>query len=129
MSLGAVEFANVSDPLSLAATLVKCIDEGGLGGGEISPTDINDATGGFLQGNARVLVDEGTVRYYPHGPLTFASAATADVDGTAAVAVGDTKGGYYITSVKAGKTNDAHSTLDVTARKHINGDYVDQAVT
>jgi len=125
--MSAVEFANVADPLSLGAN-VKCIDEGGLGGGEIDLTDIKDSTGGQLQGDARTLKQEGTVRYYPAGALTLTDGATANVDGTEVVAVGQTKNGFFVTKVVPGKDNEKHSTLDVTARKHTNAPYTDLAV-
>jgi len=126
MSAGSTEFANVTDPLNLGATVV-CIDEGGLGGGELDMTDIKNSTGGFKQGNARTLKDEGTVRYHPDGDMTVAN-GTANVESAAVVAAGQTKNGYFITGVKPGKDNENHATLDVTARKHKNVDHVDKAV-
>lgn len=126
--MGNVPYASVSDPLSLGASLVQCIDEGGLGGGELQMVDLDNATGGFRQGNARKMVDQGTVRYNPLGTLACAG-GTATIASTAAVAVGDTKGGYFVISVKPAKTNSGHDALDVSVRKHKNVDLVDTAVS
>lgn len=127
MSAGVVEYANVSDPLNLGTT-VQCIDEGGLGGGEVDLSDIKNSTGGFKQGNGRTLKDEGTVRYNPNGDMTAAD-GTANVESAAVVSVGQTKQGYYVMSVKPGSDNENHKTLDVTVRKHKNGNFVDRAVS
>ena len=121
-----VEFANVTDPLNLG-TLVTCIDEGGLGGAQLDLADIKNATGGQLQGNARVVKDEGTPRYYPNGALTM-SGGTAFVDGTAVVAVGQTKNSYFVFGIKPAKDNEKHAMFDVSARKHINGDWEYKAI-
>jgi len=124
-----VPFATVTDPLSLDTNLVQCIDEGGLAYGELSMQDLPNSSGGQLQGDARTLLLQGTVRYNPKGALT-----TADSDGGATVATtalvkpGDTKNGYYILAVKPTRDNTSHSAIDVTARKHVNGTYTDGAV-
>ncbi len=125
---GVVEFANCTDPLNLGTTVI-CIDAGGLGGGELDMSDIKNSTGGFKQGNARALKDEGTVRYYPDGVLTMTDGATANVESAAVVAPGQTKNGYFILSVKPGRDNENHVTLDVTARLHKAVDFVDQVGT
>ncbi|MBT4815304.1 MAG: hypothetical protein HON70_06375 [Lentisphaerae bacterium] len=127
MTQGIAEFANVDDPLDLG-TEVQCIDEGGLGGGELDMSDLKNSTGGFKQGNARAMKDEGTVRYNPNGDMTV-SGGTATIESAAVVAVGETKQGYFILSVKHGSDNENHKTLDVTCRKHVNVDKVDQAVS
>ena len=127
MTQGIAEFANVDDPLDLG-TEVQCIDEGGLGGGELDMSDLKNSTGGFKQGNARAMKDEGTVRYNPNGDMTV-SGGTATIESAAVVAVGETKQGYFILSVKHGSDNENHKTLDVPCRKHVNVDKVDQAVS
>ena len=126
MTAGIVEFANVADVLELGSNVV-CIDEGGLGGAELDMTDIKNAMGGQLQGDARTKKSEGTVRAYPNGDMTITD-GTAFVEGVAVVAVGQTKGGFYVTKVTQGSDNESHKTIEVTARKHVNGTYIDQAV-
>ena len=127
MAAGIVEFANVVDPLGLGSNVI-CIDEGGLDGGELDMTDIKDATGGFLQGDARTRKSEGTVRYYPNGNLVMSAAGKATIEGTEVVKPGDTKGGFFVLKVVQGSDNEKHKTLDVTARLHINGTHTDKAV-
>jgi hypothetical protein len=111
--MGNIPFATVSDPLSLAATLVQIIDAGGLGGVEpATEGEATDSNGFPKQWDVRGLKDEGTVRYNPLGALTFAS-GTAMVATTAVAWFGQTCGIYVVRSLKSGRTNKDHATLDV----------------
>jgi len=114
--MGNIPFATVTDPLALAATLLQCIDAGGLGGVEpATEGEVPDSSGFPKQWDVRGLKDEGTVRYNPLGAVTLAS-GTANVAGTAAVWFGQTCGVYVVRSIKPAKTNQNHETLDVGVR-------------
>lgn len=114
--MAAIPFASITDPLTLAATLVQCIDAGGLGGFEpATEAEATDSAGYPKQLDIRGLKDDGTVRYNPLGALTFA-AGTANVGGTAVAWFGKTCGNYIVRSLKHGTTNKDHATLDVGVR-------------
>ena len=114
-----VPFANVSDPLSAAATLVSCIDKGEFESAEPDWHPIKGATGEHLQSNTRDIVQAGTVRYWALGAVTMEAGGTCNVGGTSVFVIGATMGGSIIRSIKpTGQDQDSHEGVDVTVELH-----------
>jgi len=114
-----VPFANVSDPLSAAATLVTCIDKGGIEKATPDWHPILGATGQHLQSNTRDIVQGGTPRYWALGTVTMAAGGTCNVSGTSTFVIGATMGGFIIREINpTGQDNQGHEGIDVTAEKH-----------
>jgi hypothetical protein len=121
------EFANVVDPFSLDTALLVCINDGQLPGAELALEDAFGSTGEHLEGNARSVELSGQCEYYVKVALTLTDdGLTANVGGSNAVAIGDTKNGYYIYGIKPMRGQKAHSKLQVSGRKHVNGDWSDE---
>ena len=110
-----VPYGNVSDPLSLG-TLYECTREN-AGGTELeNKDDIPNSTGGFLQGDSRVRIENLEVEYYLH-------------DGATLLEAGDTVNGYFVDSCVPGKGARAHDTMVVRAHKRENVVVTDEVVS